>query len=47
MDDPVRLRESVCLLLTLEFDTLLVGDGECVLRDAKERLKELVETFPK
>jgi glyoxylase-like metal-dependent hydrolase (beta-lactamase superfamily II) len=26
--------------------TLLVGDGEPILRDAKERLRELVATFP-
>ena len=46
MDDPPRLRESVRKLLTLDFDTLLVGDGEPILRGAKERLKELVDTFP-
>jgi len=47
MDDPPRLRASVRALLALDFDTLLVGDGEPVLRGAKERLRELVETFPK
>ena len=26
-------------------DILLVGDGESILRDAKARLKELVDTF--
>ena len=46
LDDPARLRESVRQLLSLDFDTLLVGDGECVLNDARERLRELVETFP-
>jgi glyoxylase-like metal-dependent hydrolase (beta-lactamase superfamily II) len=46
LDDPARLRESVRQLLSLDFDTLLVGDGECVLHDARERLRELVETFP-
>jgi glyoxylase-like metal-dependent hydrolase (beta-lactamase superfamily II) len=46
LDDPTRLRESVRQLLSLDFDTLLVGDGECVLHDARERLGELVETFP-
>ena len=46
MDDPVRLRSSVRAFLDLDFDTLLVGDGESVLRDAKARIKELVETFP-
>jgi len=47
MDDPARLRESVRQLLELEFDTLLVGDGACVLGSAKERLAELVDTFPR
>ena len=46
MDDPARLRSSVRALLDLDFDTLLVGDGESLLRDAKARLKELTETFP-
>ena len=46
MDDPPRLRVSVTQLLSLDFDTLLVGDGEPILRDAKERLRELVATFP-
>jgi len=47
MDEPARLRESVRQLLALEFDTLLVGDGESVLQDARQRLRELVEMFPK
>jgi glyoxylase-like metal-dependent hydrolase (beta-lactamase superfamily II) len=46
MDDPARLRASVRAFLDLDFDTLLVGDGEPILRDAKARVKELVETFP-
>jgi glyoxylase-like metal-dependent hydrolase (beta-lactamase superfamily II) len=46
MDDPARLRHSVRKLLDLEFDALLVGDGESILHDAKLRLKELVDTFP-
>jgi glyoxylase-like metal-dependent hydrolase (beta-lactamase superfamily II) len=46
MDDPARLRTSVRAFLGLDFDTLLVGDGEAILRDAKVRVKELVETFP-
>ena len=46
MDDPARLRSSLRKLLDLDFDILLVGDGEPILRDAKTRLKELVETFP-
>ena len=46
MDDPSRLRESVRGLLGLDFDTILVGDGAPILQNAKERLKELVGTFP-
>jgi glyoxylase-like metal-dependent hydrolase (beta-lactamase superfamily II) len=46
MDDPARLRSSVRKFLDLDFDTLLVGDGESIPRNAKARLKELVETFP-
>ena len=40
------MRESVRNLLDLDFDTLLVGDGEPILKGAKVRLKELVESFP-
>jgi len=46
VDDPQRLRESVRGLLGLDFDILLVGDGEPILQNAKERLRELAETFP-
>ncbi len=46
MDDPARLRASVQQLLELDFDALLVGDGEPILQRAKERLRELVATFP-
>ncbi len=46
MDDPARLRKSLRKLLDLDFDILLVGDGESILRNAKARLKDLVETFP-
>ena len=47
MDDPARLRESVAKLLEIDFDTLLVGDGQPILGGAKERLGELVDTFSK
>ena len=47
MDDPASLRRSVSALLGLEFDALLVGDGVSILHDAKSRLKELVDTFPR
>lgn len=46
MDDPARLRASVKQLLELDFDTLLVGDGEPILQNAKEQLRDLVATFP-
>ena len=43
MNEPVRLHQ----LLSLEFDPLLVGDGEFVVHGAKERLQELIDTFPR
>ncbi len=46
IDDLPRLRESVRGLLSLDFDTLLVGDGAPILQNAKAALTELVETFP-
>ena len=46
MDDPARLRRSVRALLELDFDVLLLGDGVSILEDAKQRLRELVATFP-
>jgi len=46
MEDPARLRGNLRKLLDLDFDILLVGDGESILQNAKARLKELVETFP-
>jgi glyoxylase-like metal-dependent hydrolase (beta-lactamase superfamily II) len=45
IDDPARLRESVRSLLALDFDILLPGDGAPILQGAKERLRELVDTF--
>ena len=46
MDEPPRLRESVRSLLDLDFDTLLVGDGVSILEGAKDRLRDLVDSFP-
>jgi glyoxylase-like metal-dependent hydrolase (beta-lactamase superfamily II) len=46
MDDPARLRKSLHKLLDLDFDILLLGDGESILQNAKARLKALIETFP-
>jgi glyoxylase-like metal-dependent hydrolase (beta-lactamase superfamily II) len=45
MDDPARLRDSVRALLLLDFDTLLVGDGVSIIGGAKERVRDLCETF--
>ena len=45
VDDPPRLRDSARGLLALDFDILLVGDGVPILQSAKERLRELVDTF--
>jgi glyoxylase-like metal-dependent hydrolase (beta-lactamase superfamily II) len=47
MDDPARLRRSIQQLLALDFDTILVGDGVSIVGGAKDRLKELIDTFPK
>jgi len=46
VDNPAALRQSVRGLLALDFDTLLPGDGEPILKSAKERLRELVDSFP-
>lgn len=45
VDDPPRLRASVRELLSLDFEVLLTGDGEPILKGAKEKLKELVGSF--
>jgi len=42
MDDPPMLRASVRALLALDFDTLLVGDGESIVGGAKEQVHRLV-----
>lgn len=46
MDDPALLRSSLRSLLTLDFETVLVGDGTPILAGARERLAELVAGFP-
>ncbi len=45
LDDPARLRNSVRELLALDFDTILMGDGASILSGARERLRELVQSF--
>jgi hypothetical protein len=42
MDNPVQLKQSIAELLALDFDTLLLGDGESILAGGKDRLGELV-----
>lgn len=46
VDDPAGLRQSVRALLTLDFDAILMGDGVSILSEGKERLLELVGSFP-
>ena len=46
MDDPARLRVSVRSLLELDFDALIVGDGVPIREGGRERLRELVASFP-
>ncbi len=46
MDDPALLRASVRRLLELDFDAILVGDGVAIVEGARERLRELVASFP-
>ncbi len=46
MDDPVRLRASVRSLLELDVDALMLGDGAPIREGGRERLRELVASFP-
>ncbi len=45
IDDLPRLQESVRRALELDFETLLVGDGAPILKDAHARVAELVRSF--
>jgi glyoxylase-like metal-dependent hydrolase (beta-lactamase superfamily II) len=45
MDDPAQLRRSIRQLLELDFDNLLLGDGVSIIGNAKQRLRELVDSF--
>ena len=45
MDDPPRLRASLRQLLELDFDAVLVGDGEAIREGGHARLRELVAGF--
>jgi glyoxylase-like metal-dependent hydrolase (beta-lactamase superfamily II) len=46
IDDLVRLRASVAHLLELDFDALLLGDGVSIPVGGRQRLEELVASFP-
>jgi hypothetical protein len=46
VDDPRQLRASLRRLLDLDYDTLLVGDGTCILAGARDRLHELLDSLP-
>lgn len=41
-EDSLRARESIRVLLDFDYDTVLVGDGECVLEDGKGAIKRLL-----
>jgi glyoxylase-like metal-dependent hydrolase (beta-lactamase superfamily II) len=45
MDDPELLRESVRVLLKLDFDAIVVGDGVSLFEDARGCLETLVASF--
>ena len=45
MDDPPQLRASLRQLLELDFDAVLVGDGEAIREGGRVRLRELVAGF--
>ncbi len=45
IDDPILLRRNVAALLTLDFNILLVGDGESILSHANDRLDQLAREF--
>ncbi len=42
LDDPAALRQSVKALMALDFDSLLLGDGQSILQGAKAQLAALV-----
>lgn len=47
MDDPARLRTSVRGLLSLDIETIVVGDGVSVVSNAKKELEKLVASLPR
>jgi glyoxylase-like metal-dependent hydrolase (beta-lactamase superfamily II) len=47
MDDPARLRASLRRLAELDFDALLVGDGEPILEGGRQALRTLLASLPR
>ena len=45
INDPILLMRNVAALLTLDFNILLVGDGESILSYANDRLDQLAREF--
>ena len=45
IDDPILLRWNVAALLALDFNILLVGDGESILSHASDRLDQRAREF--
>jgi hypothetical protein len=43
LDDPKTLRESLPKILKYNFDVLLLCDGQSVLSDAKQKVREFLE----
>ena len=46
VDDPTRLRTSIRQLAVLDLETLILGDGESIVRGAGDALRALIATFP-
>jgi len=46
-EDPMMNRERIKELLNIEFKAIYPAHGEPVLENAKEKVKELVESFSK
>ena len=45
LDDPARLKDSLRKLDSLEFDILLLADGDPILRDAKPKVMDFLKTL--
>lgn len=45
LDDPIRLKASLKKLKDLQFDTLLLADGDPILRNARSRVDDFLKTI--